>query len=148
MIIDKLENADRYIAIHPRFRKAFRFLQDCRIHALPPGKIDLDGGYLFATISCQPGRKREQAALEAHRKYIDIHYSLEGKEIIGWKPAGDCQSPQGTFDTDCDVVSYADDPVSCETIDKGSFAVYFPEDAHAPLVSEGIVHKAVVKIAI
>ena len=148
MIIDKLENADRYAAIHPRFRKAFRFLRDGRINALPPGKFYLDGEYLFVTITHQPGKTRDEAGLEAHRKYIDIHCPLEGTEIIGWKPAGDCQTPRGAFDAGRDVTSYADAPVSWETIERGSFAVYFPEDAHAPLVSDGIVHKAVVKIAI
>ncbi len=148
MIIDKLENADRYCAIHPRFKKAFRFLQDCRINALPAGRVDLDGGFLYATITLQSGKRREETALEAHRRYIDIHCSLEGSELIGWKPAGDCQSPQSPFDADRDVVSFADDPVSWNTIGKGSFAIYFPEDAHAPLVADGMVHKAVVKIAI
>jgi beta-galactosidase beta subunit len=30
----------------------------------------------------------------------------------------------------------------------GSFAIFFPEDAHAPLSSTGRVHKIVVKVAV
>jgi beta-galactosidase beta subunit len=30
----------------------------------------------------------------------------------------------------------------------GSYCIFFPEDAHAPLVSDGMVRKVVVKIAV
>jgi len=30
----------------------------------------------------------------------------------------------------------------------GSFAVFFPEDAHAPMVSDGEVHKVILKVAV
>jgi biofilm protein TabA len=30
----------------------------------------------------------------------------------------------------------------------GTFAIFFPEDAHAPMAGEGLIHKVVVKVAV
>ena len=30
----------------------------------------------------------------------------------------------------------------------GMFVVFFPEDAHLPLISPGLIHKVVVKVAV
>jgi beta-galactosidase beta subunit len=34
------------------------------------------------------------------------------------------------------------------SVPRGSFAIFFPEDAHAPLAGRGALTKAIVKIAV
>jgi biofilm protein TabA len=34
------------------------------------------------------------------------------------------------------------------TIPQGSFGIFYPEDAHAPMGSDGPLHKVVVKVAV
>jgi beta-galactosidase beta subunit len=43
---------------------------------------------------------------------------------------------------------FYDRPTTWLTLSAGQFAVFFPEDAHAPLAGQGGVHKAVVKVAV
>ena len=74
MILSDLQNKYRYINLHPLFGKAFTFLEKENLNQLPEGRLEIDGVDLFAIIS-KPGTSAEEIPkLEAHKKYIDIHY--------------------------------------------------------------------------
>jgi len=147
MIIDRLENAERYYDMHPAFAQAFAFLNRSDLAQLPAERHDIDGDRLFCSISKGPGRPRAEANLEAHRKYVDIQYVIAGAEQMGWKPTADCRTVQTPYDVDQDVEFFNDTPDTWTEVPPGSFVIFFPEDAHAPLVGEGQIHKAVLKIA-
>ena len=73
MILDRLENAARYEAMYPGFRVAFEYLR--KHHeggGLEPGRHEVDGVRVYASVGKDEGRGRDGARLEAHRKYIDI----------------------------------------------------------------------------
>ena len=72
MILDILENADRYLALNRGFAKAFEFLLSPDLKDLPVGKYEIDSDRIYAMVSKEPGRRKEDALLETHRKYIDI----------------------------------------------------------------------------
>jgi biofilm protein TabA len=148
MIIASLSDADRYRALHPLFEKAFEFLRSAGSITLPDGRHPIDGDRLYAVVSRKPGRSAEQAVLEAHRRYIDIHYVIAGTDTIGWRSFDDCGTISRTYDPVDDVELFQDRPVSWTTIMPGSLAVCFPEDAHAPMVSPDVVHKIVLKVRI
>ncbi len=147
-IFDKLEAAERYYDRHPAFAKAFAFLRSSSLANLAPGKHEIEGDRLFCLISKSPGRKRSEAKLEAHRKYIDIQYIIAGADQIGWKPTAACASPETAYDPAKDIIFFKDPPRKWAKVSAGSFAIFFPRDAHAPLVSEGEIHKAVMKVAV
>ncbi len=148
MILDALENSDRYFGIHEGFRKAFEFLSQADIGKLAPGRVEIEGERLYAIVSKGPGRGRREARLETHRKYIDIQYVVSGVDMMGWNPAEACRRPAGPFDAENDIGFYDDDPVTWIAVHSGSFAVFFPEDAHMPLLSAGEIHKIVVKVEV
>jgi beta-galactosidase beta subunit len=50
------------------------------------------------------------------------------------------------YDEEKDILLYSDDPAVWFTVHPGTFVIFFPWDAHAPLVSNGIVHKIVAKV--
>ena len=93
------------------------------------------------------GRRREQAKLECHRKYIDIQLVLEGMDEMGWKTASDCHEPVAAYSADRDIQFFRDAPASWIATPPGAFCIFFPEDAHAPLVSQGNIRKVILKIA-
>ena len=93
-------------------------------------------------------RNKENALLEIHEKYINIQLVLEGTDNMGWKPKTSCVKPSGKYNRETDVQFFKDDPDNWITTKSGSFAIFFPEDAHMPLISSGPLHKVVVKIAI
>ena len=148
MILSPLSQADRYAGLHPRFPAAIAFLRQEGLADLAPGRYEIDGDKLFALITDGPGRSRDEGKLESHRAYIDIQYVAGGTDEMGWKPTADCTQPQSAFDVDKDLIFYDDTPDAYIATGTGSFAIFFPEDAHTPLLSDGNLHKVVVKIAI
>ncbi|AQQ10088.1 Toxin-antitoxin biofilm protein TabA [Sedimentisphaera cyanobacteriorum] len=146
MIIDRLDQADSYYSMHPLFEKAFQFLNKPELADLSPGRYELEGSRLFCNIAVESGRSKQESKLEAHKNYIDIQYVISGNEQMGWKKTSDCSLVRQPYNPEKDVAFFKDEPEKWETVSPGSFAVFFPEDAHAPLVSDGEIHKAVVKI--
>ena len=148
ILVDKLQNAERYYDLNPGFEKAFAFLGRSDLAELPGGTYKIDDDRVFCMISKGPGRTRAEAKLEAHRKYIDIQYIITGKEEMGYKPTDKCKLILINYDPDRDIMFFNDKPDSWNTVRAGSFAIFFPKDAHAPMVSKGEIHKAVIKVAV
>lgn len=148
MIFATLTNADRYAALHSLFPRAFDYLRNTDLNALAPGRYPIEGERLFAIVETAAGRSRDQAKLECHRKYIDIQLVLEGTDEMGWKPLSDCQKPLADYSAERDIQFFRDAPASWIATPPGAFCIFFPEDAHAPLVSSGHIRKVIIKIAL
>jgi biofilm protein TabA len=148
VILDTLAHAARYAGLHPGFARAFEFLATTDLAALAPGRHDLDGDRMYVSIDLKDGRGEDGARLEAHRRYIDIQYTIGGDELIGWMPLSRCTTPDGAFDETKDIGFFADRPSTWVSVPPGSFTIFFPHDAHAPLGGHGGLHKAIVKIAV
>jgi biofilm protein TabA len=146
MIFDVFENVHRYLALNKGFARAIEFLSSSALKDLPVGKYEIDGDRIYAMVSKQAGRKKEDALLETHEKYIDIQLVLAGTDTMGWKPKLLCKQPTQEYDQKSDVQFFADKPDAWFTTKNGAFAIFFPEDAHMPLISPGQIHKIVVKV--
>jgi len=148
MIIDRLANAPRYFPLNPRFAAAFRFLAEADWAALPAGSTELAGPALRVDMLQAPAKTRDQVKLEVHRKFIDIQFLISGQEQFGWKLTAECAQAQAPYDPEKDRLFYTDEPEAWFPLLPGMFAIFFPEDAHAPMRGEGEMHKAVVKVAV
>ncbi len=146
MILDVLENAQRYVILNKGFKKAIEFLLRHDLKELPVGKYEIEAERVYAMVSKGFGRKKEDAMLETHEKYIDIQLVLTGTDKMGWKPKPLCKKPSGGYDQKADVQFFADKPDVWLPTKSGAFAIFFPEDAHMPLISSGQLHKVVVKV--
>jgi biofilm protein TabA len=150
MIVDSLENAHRYYAVHPALQQAFAYINTADISGTEPGKYDIDGDNLRAIYSAKAGMSAAESILkfECHDKHIDIQLCIRGKETIGWKPRGSCLVPKGHYNPDKDVLLYSDVPDTYFTLTDGQFAIFFPEDVHAPMIGEEEIRKMVIKVKI
>ena len=146
MILTTLASAERYEALHPELAAAFRYLRETDLSALAPGRHEIDGERLYAMVLHAPGKPREEAKLEAHRRYLDVQYLLSGEEWFGWRPTAECGPPVGDFDEAADAGLFAEQPVAWYPLAPGTLAIFFPEDAHAPGIGEGDLRKVVVKV--
>jgi YhcH/YjgK/YiaL family protein len=115
---------------------------------LMPGTHPVQGERIFAIVEACAGRSRAEAKLECHRRYIDIQLVLEGVDEMGWKPLAACVDPATDYDAARDIRFFNDAPASWIATPPESFCLFFPDDAHAPLVSVGTIRKVVVKIAV
>lgn len=147
MIFSTLANAGRYAALHPLFLRVFEYIRNTDLLALAPGRYPIVGDDLFAIVEHVPGRTRAEAKLECHRRYIDIQLVLEGEDEMGWKALAECHNPVNDYSAEKDIRFFHDAPASWIATPPGHFCIFFPEDAHAPLVSTGNIRKVIFKIA-
>jgi YhcH/YjgK/YiaL family protein len=132
----------------PGLAEAFGFLQQADLETLPEGRHEIAGDRVYATVMRSSGRSRGIARLELHRRYADVQLVLSGADTMGWKSRGLCSQPDGVYDEGADIEFYCDRPETWVTVRPREFALFFPADAHAPLVSEGEIYKVVVKVAV
>ena len=148
MIFSSLTNADRYAALHPLFTRVFEYIRNTDLHSLAPGRYDIVGDDLFAIVEHAPGRARAEAKLECHRRYIDIQLVLEGIDEMGWNALADCHKPVDDYSAEKDIRFFHDAVLTWIAVPPDHFCIFFPEDAHAPLVSTGNIRKVIFKIAV
>lgn len=150
MIIDFLSDAKKYFCIHPLFAQAFEYIHSQRLGEIELGKYIIDGDKLKAIVSINVGRTVEEAIsnFECHNKHIDIQLCIKGNERIGWKPRGTCAQQKEECDPESDVVFYNDTPDMYFQLTDNQFAIFFPEDVHAPMIGEENIKKMVIKVKI
>lgn len=149
MIIDTLKNAPKYFSVHPLFEKAFNYIQQKDLKNTSDEKVDVADG-LKAIFSNAPGKTKEasMAKFECHNKNIDIQLCIDGVETIGWKPREACKNPAGDYNAEKDVLFYNDNPDMFFQLTNLQFAIFFPEDVHAPMIGEGTIRKLVMKVRV
>ncbi|MDH2915974.1 MAG: YhcH/YjgK/YiaL family protein [Gallionella sp.] len=148
MIFSNIDGAGRYTVLHPLFPRVFDYIRNTDLFALAPGRYNIVGDDLIAIVEQVPGKTKEMARLEAHRRYIDIQLVLQGDEQMGWKPLADCHNPVGEHSEERDIRFFHDAPASWVAVPPDHFCIFFPEDAHAPLVANGMVRKVIFKVAV
>ncbi len=147
MIVANIKDAEKYYSVNPNFKATFEFLKTL--------DKDSKGGYEFEGFRGgiseletsdfdKDGNKK--TILEAHRKYLDIHYVIEGSEGIAYANT-DTLTKTTEYNEEDDYILLKG---RCDKVvlGKGDFCVVFPEDAHTPGM-EGVgtyLKKTVVKI--
>jgi biofilm protein TabA len=150
MILDSLSNAGKYSGLNPLFAKAFAYLNSIDLASLEVGKFDIDGDNLKGIVAEKKGMTEAEstAKFECHNAHIDIQVCIKGKETIGWKPRGNCVSPRGEYNAEKDVLFYEDAPDMFFGITDNQFAIFYPEDVHAPMIGDDVIKKLVIKVKI
>jgi len=149
MIVDTIANASKYFSLHPLFAKAFEYINQTDLANAPDGKSDIAEG-LKAIFSNKFGVVAEAsvAKFECHNKNIDIQLCINGVETIGWKPREKCVIENGAYNPEKDVQLYNEQPDMYFQLTNGQFAIFFPEDVHAPMIGEGEIKKLVIKVKV
>jgi YhcH/YjgK/YiaL family protein len=149
MIIDTLEQSSRYAHVHPLFAQAFEYLRQTDLAAIEVGKYDIAEG-LKAIVSDKKGMTKEEscAKFECHNANIDIQVCIRGNETLGWKPRQSCQHEREPYNPEKDVQFYTDAPDMFFQLTNGQFAIFFPEDVHAPMIGDDEIKKMVIKVKI
>ena len=149
MVIDSLNNLEMYSSLNSRFAKVVEYIKSNDWTSLPEGKYEILGKEIILNINERSLKTKDQAALEVHDQYIDIQILISGEdESFGWSERKACSSPRGEMDTVKDILFFDDKPQMYFSLTKNQMVIFFPEDAHAPLVGDGKVKKAIFKILV
>ena len=147
MVLDRIENFDKYVSLNPNFAKVLEFLQNSNLQDLPLGRNEICGDSVFANVVEVKPKSKSEAPIEIHRKYIDVHIPLSSDEVIGCTPLAEL--PFAEFIEADDAALY---PISLQARDyfnvkRGEFAIFFPQDGHAPAITDVPLKKIIVKVA-
>lgn len=146
MILDTIDNLKHYASLNPLFPKVVEFIEKNDLNALEAGKHIIVEGDLFVNIQDAKARTREEARLESHEVMIDIQIPLSASEEMGYTPL--CDVPQTEMDKEKDIAFYPGLAESYFTVKPGEFALFFPQDVHAPAISQNGVRKAIFKVKV
>jgi biofilm protein TabA len=147
MILDTISNIDKYACLHPRFAKAFEFVKGLALESLEAGqKFEIDGKDIHASVTAKDGLEAGDAKFEAHDNHFDIQICPSANETIGWSPRDVVKEIKTPYNSEKDVTFFADKPHTYFQLKASEFAIFFPEDVHAPMIGDGVIKKLVVKI--
>lgn len=134
--------------LHPQIKKFFDFVATHDFEELPLGKIAIDGDNVFVMNLNIDGIEADKQPLEMHQNYIDVHVVIDGIEQIGWKPIERVSSYSQLYNEDVDCALSMDKPDFYISLRPGDFCIVFPEDPHAPAISNSKIRKLIGKVKI
>lgn len=146
MVVDTLENLDKYVSLNPLFAQAIEFLQSHDLAAMEVGKTELKGSDLVINVAQTTPKNKEQAKLETHNKFIDIQIPISATEVMGYTAAKDCIPTDAAYNAEKDITFFDGLAQSYIAVQPGMFAIFFPQDGHAPGISPDGVKKVIVKV--
>lgn len=154
MIFGDLDHLELESKIYPAaILKALKYLKNTDFTKIENGTYEIDNQDIFAKIFEIETRKCTEQKPEAHEKYIDIQFSIEGNELIGFeRNTGNQKIRENILEKDDNA--FYEKGLENEIylkMNKGNFAILFPNDIHRPGCSvkeNKKIRKAVVKVAV
>lgn len=148
MIIDSVCHLDDYKNF-PRLYRALQRLQKISAENLPEKGEILEEGKLFFTPVTLRSKPESDCTFEAHRRYIDLHYIISGRERIALSDKS-ALTVKETYSEEKDIEFLQGDSYTHCVLSAGQFLLCYPHDAHkvAIMVDEPEdIQKIVFKIA-
>ena len=167
MIADAIQNKKLYAGISPGLALALDYVETVKADDFTVQTIEVDGRQVYAMNQSYITEPAEGRQYEAHRRYIDVQYIVEGEEVIRAAELSGMES-RSAYDAEKDIQWFM--PASVEPaagagavqgtdsgavsvihLKAGQFGIFFPRDAHMPKLaagSPGAVKKVVVKVAV
>jgi len=143
MIVDRFENWERYF--HGKVGKlVLSHIKGLNEHSSDTDMEPLYNEDIKARVMSYTTKDITEAIFEAHKKYIDIQFTLSGEEGIGWIPEIMAQA-KTEYDLEKDVRFYNVDTSKINIIQNvpGQFMFLFPGEVHGAGIS---LHKKIVNV--
>ncbi len=148
MIYDKIENMSLYFSSSKKFGAVEETLNNFLKSPFESGKIEIDGDNMWCNVAHYEVKDGTPLKYEAHKIHADVQVMVDGEENFGWANIKDCNITED-FKEGSDI-AFMDAPNGqFFALRKGYFAVFFPEDAHAPCrksENADFAHKLVFKV--
>lgn len=147
MIIDVLNNSEKYISLHKDFKLVFDYLKNNDLKEMACGSYKLRGDDVFFNL--QEYETKTVQKLEAHKKYIDIQVVISGSEDMGYTDISNTEVSE-EYNEEKDVM-FLKGEVKTLRAENKNFLIFYPNDAHMPALAVNepqTVKKAIFKIKV
>jgi YhcH/YjgK/YiaL family protein len=144
MITDLLSCCSRYAGISPLFAEVFQYIEEYFGTSAGDGTSRPESPKAAESPAALPGREevkivypsyetqpQEERLFEVHRRYVDLQYLLEGRELVCWAPYEEL-AVEHEYDEERDIAFLSGEARASFLLSAGCFAVFFPRDAHKP----------------
>ncbi|MDK2789443.1 MAG: biofilm protein TabA [Epulopiscium sp.] len=153
MIYGDIKNTDYIDKVYPLpLVKAINYLKNTDFSSIKAGKYEIEGQDIYAQVIDTTTKEKSKAKPETHKKYVDVQFLIEGKEIIGFARKSDSNKVVEDLLEQKDVIFYENAENESELVmAPGNFAVFFPDDVHRPACNCGGEHsirKVIVKVSV
>lgn len=149
MVYGHIDNWEKYQCLNVNFNKAFQFIMDNDLKELPVGRYDIQGEEVFAMVQEYETKDEEEGKYEAHKKYIDIQYMVDGEEKVGYSFIENLETCL-PYDGEKDFM-LLEGKKEFFGLRNNEFYIFFPEDAHMPGIANGkktMAKKVVIKVKV
>ena len=136
--------------LEQKIAEALEVIEKIEFENTELGKYEVDEDFYYL-VQKYESKDPAVARHEAHKKYVDIQYVVEGKEAIDIAPAMFMEVEE-EYDENRDVVFFKEPKQATRfVLTDGGYAILYPEDSHKPGVRVGeaaTVKKIVGKVRI
>ena len=133
MIFGNIKDRSRYAGVHAGVARALEAEAGYTAENFADGSVQLDGERLFLNFAKYETHPAEGQVCEAHRKYIDVMYMVEGCETIYVKDVSKVAKITRPYEDAIEaLLGTTDQDAVPVRLSAGEFVVLFPEDAHTP----------------
>lgn len=154
MIYTEIKNIGNYRGIGVHLDKAIDYLCTHPLEGIAAGHYEIDGDMVYMNVFDYETIPEKGAFFEAHKKYADIHMTVEGTEIVGVSDLS--RVSVKTFDEEKDLMEVEGKIEHYIRLIPGKALITLPEDAHMVKLAAGspsacspsAVKKAVIKVYI
>lgn len=149
MIFDSIKNKDNYKESALLYQ-ALNYLAELTPETAPTATVELIPGVLFCNPVSFTSKPESECIYEAHRKYADLHYILEGVEGIATADT-DSLEIHTPYSEEKDILFLNGPEDGRYYLKAGQFMVCYPNDAHKVAMCQDTpapIKKIVFKIAV
>ena len=128
MILDKISHRASYSG-DPALNQILAYMAGVTAESFPAEQARLDGDRAFVNPVCFTTKPESECLYEAHRRYADIHFIVEGCEKIIVSDI-DAVAVRTPYSQERDIGFYTCDEGTACILRPGDFLVCYPQDAH------------------
>lgn len=128
MIFGNINHEKTYSNLEKDLNTCFEYIKDNDLSNYSSGRYEIDDDNIFVNIVEYNTKNEEDGFWEAHKKYIDIHFMIKGREIINLNFIENL-SDKG-YKEDEDFLQLDGEKSVYVTLSENNFLICFEEDAH------------------
>lgn len=153
MIKDNLQHIDYYNYLLPEIYWGLKYLKETDFSTMENGKYEVKEGKVWAIVQDYNSKPETEGKFEAHRKFVDIQFIVEGEEQIGFGDIDEFEEAT-EYDEEKDIVFLTPKEGAKTEFKKviaGEYMILTTNDVHMPSIaveSPSFVKKVVLKVLI
>ncbi len=146
MILDHINNFNQYVNAFPFLNEVAAFIQSQNLNELQLSEKTriTDQVYIIPISAMQSAESK--TTLEAHQAWMDIHYTVRGKDTIVYKATNSCNMVDTPYQEADDYMLFKDAFSGELHVPEGYFCLITPDMAHMAMCGTSEITKFVFKV--